>query len=338
MQVPALPDSIAAIARTVLYEGYILWPYRRSALKNQQRWTFGGVFPRAYSQIQPDDAFVMRTECLVTGDAQTSVTVRVRFLQVLDRLIAKLEGSELVFVDDVEIARMRYTRWQEAKEHEIVCPPLELGAVEQPVEVPVQVESGEMREWIGDGDGRAAAVIRRWQAIHGRITLTAQPLDERLYRLAVVITNESQWHGEHRTAVLMRTMVSTHTILQVRRGAFHSLIDPDPACRAAAAECRNTGTWPVLVGEAGSHDAMLSSPIILYDYPQIAPESSGDFFDAGEIDQLLVLSILGMSSAEQQAMAETDAAACAILERCRALSREQLMQLYGATRTMRRID
>jgi hypothetical protein len=37
-------DPVAAIARAVLYEGYVLWPYRRSALKNAQRFTFGSLY------------------------------------------------------------------------------------------------------------------------------------------------------------------------------------------------------------------------------------------------------------------------------------------------------
>ena len=60
----------------------------------------------------------------------------------------------------------------------------------------------------------------------------------------------------------------------------------------AAAACRNVGTWPVLAGEAGERDTVLSSPIILYDYPQIAPESPGDLFDGAEIDEILSLRIL----------------------------------------------
>ena len=35
------------IADAWLFEGYILYPYRPSSIKNQQRWTFGGLFPRA---------------------------------------------------------------------------------------------------------------------------------------------------------------------------------------------------------------------------------------------------------------------------------------------------
>ena len=45
-------DAVEKIAAAVLYEGYVLWPYRRSAPKNQQRWTLGGVYPRAYSEAR----------------------------------------------------------------------------------------------------------------------------------------------------------------------------------------------------------------------------------------------------------------------------------------------
>ena len=32
-----MTDPVRQIADAVLYEGYILWPYRRSATKNRQR-------------------------------------------------------------------------------------------------------------------------------------------------------------------------------------------------------------------------------------------------------------------------------------------------------------
>ena len=41
---------VEAIAKAVLYEGYILYPYRASNVKNQRRWTFGGVYPRDYAR------------------------------------------------------------------------------------------------------------------------------------------------------------------------------------------------------------------------------------------------------------------------------------------------
>src|SRR5438046_9033898 len=79
------PDPVRAIADAVLYEGYILWPYRRSALKNQRRFTFGGVYPPAHSREHPDDSATMRTEVLVVASESAAVDVTVRFLQIVRR-------------------------------------------------------------------------------------------------------------------------------------------------------------------------------------------------------------------------------------------------------------
>ena len=64
-----MTDPVEKIAAAVLYEGYVLWPYRRSAQKNQRRWTFGGVYPRAFSESAgTNDPWLMQTQCLVEGE------------------------------------------------------------------------------------------------------------------------------------------------------------------------------------------------------------------------------------------------------------------------------
>jgi hypothetical protein len=68
------------------------------------------------------------------------------------------------------------------------------------------------------------------------------------------------------------SMAATHTILRVWGGEFFSMIDPPEIYRALAGECQNIRTWPVLAGQRGQHQIMLSSPIIVYDYPEIADE------------------------------------------------------------------
>ena len=88
----------------------------------------------------------------------------------------------------------------------------------------------------------------------------------------------------------------------------------------------------MLVGEPGEADTMLSSPIILYDYPEIAPESPGDLFDATEIDEILTLRILTLTDEEKQAVSALDDRGRAMLERTEALAREQLMGLHGTLR------
>jgi hydrogenase maturation protease len=115
------------------------------------------------------------------------------------------------------------------------------------------------------------------------------------------------------------------------------MIDPPEPYRAIAATCRNVGVWPVLVGEPGARDTILAAPIILYDYPQVAPESPGDLFDATEIDEILTLRILTLTEDEKRAMRDVDARARALLERTESLARDQLMALHGTIRGLRPI-
>jgi hypothetical protein len=86
------------------------------------------------------------------------------------------------------------------------------------------------------------------------------------------------------------------------------------------------------VGDPGRATTVLSSPIILEDYPRVAPESPGDLFDGGEIDQLLILNILALTDEEKVEMAASDPRAREILERTEALTPDQLMALHGTIR------
>ena len=134
--------------------------------------------------------------------------------------------------------------------------------------------------------------------------------------------------------MLARSLLSAHTILRLQDGEFVSLLEPPPQFQEAAAACSNVGTWPVLAGEPGQRDTVLSSPIILYDYPQIAPESPGDLFDGAEIDEILSLRILTLTDEEKTAMCRTDERARRILERTEALPPEHFMKLHGALRSL----
>src|SRR4029077_11662669 len=79
------------LVAATLYEGYILYPYRPSSVKNRVRWTFGGVHPRAWSEASDGtDPWVTQTECLLRADEATSVSVRVRFLQLVSRTVRRL--------------------------------------------------------------------------------------------------------------------------------------------------------------------------------------------------------------------------------------------------------
>jgi hypothetical protein len=265
-------DPVRAIADAVLYEGYLLWPYTPGALKNQRRWTFGGVFPAAHSRAHPDDASLMRTQCLLDGDP-ADVSVTVRFLHVI----------------------RRYDGGEEAVERELGAGPIAIPA----------------------GRGERGT----WEALDGAVDVSSEPAGAS-WRITVDIVNRTPWEGGDRQAVLARTFCSTHTILRTAGGAFRSGVE-------AGAECASIGTWPVLVGEPGARDTLLSSPIILEDHPRIAPESPGDLFDGGEIDGLLALNILALTDAEKAELRAGDPRARELLERTEALSTEQLLRLSG---------
>jgi hypothetical protein len=174
--------------------------------------------------------------------------------------------------------------------------------------------------------------VRSWHALKGEIEVAVVPLGREVTRLSVEVRNLTPFPaGGPREGALALTFCSTHILVHVPQGRFVSLTDPPPELAGAAAACRNVGVWPVFVGEAGDESTMLASPIILEDHPRIAPESPGDLFDGGEIDQLLVLNILTLTEEEKAEMAASDPRGREILERTEALTAEQLMSLHGRT-------
>jgi hypothetical protein len=286
-----MTDPAEHIAAAVLYEGYLLWPYRRSARKNRQRWTFGGVHPRAYSEAcQGSDPWLMQTQCLIAGE-EPSVAATVRFLHVVERRVARQQAmGALEFVDALQVGEERYLAWEEATERQVSAPGLRLSALQSPQQVAIDVPAGETEEPLTAPDGEVVgALVRRWRELRGTAEIMAAAVQTGLWRLTVRLANATPWDGRDRDSALQQAFVSTHVLLHVEGGGFISLMDPPEALQQTAAACENLHTWPVLVGKAGERHTMLSSPIILYDYPQIAPESPGDLFDGTEIDQLLTL-------------------------------------------------
>ncbi len=330
------PDPIRQIADAVLYEGYILWPYTRSATKNQRRWTFGGVYPSAHSERREDDSCEMRTECLVEADAGTSLEVRVRFLHVVERAVMRRQGDALEPVDELTVGGSRHLSWDEAVEREVVVD--RLSPLDSPSMERIDIPAGsERKDLVGARGEPAGAIVRSWRELSGVVEVSGIELSPGVVRLAVRIHNASPYANDDREQALRQTFVSTHTALRVEGGAFISLTDPPDELRAAAESCRNDGTWPVLVGAPGERHTLLSSPIILQDYPEIAPESPGDLFDGAEIDGLLTLSILSLTDEEKRDMRDADPRAREILERTESLSPEELMRLHGAIRDLQAV-
>ena len=307
-----MSDPVRQIADAVLYEGYILWPYRRSAMKNAQRWTFGGVYPRDWNERHPDDRWQMQAQVLVLGEPAVETTVR--FLHVVRRQLIS-DGEP---VDELVVDGERHISWEEATEREL--PP-----------GPIAIAGGREEEPLGE----RASVVRSWLKLDGAIDLATERVRDDLHRLTVRISNTTPFSGSREQA-LEQTLCSCHAVLRAGPGAeFVSLTDPPPELREEAAACTNEGVWPVLVGEPHERGTMLASPIILEDHPRVAPESPGDLFDGGEIDQMLVLNILALTDEEKDEMRASDPKAREILERTEGLSPEDLMKLNGRLSDLR---
>lgn len=333
--------AVDRIVKAVLYEGYMLYPYRPSAVKNRQRFNFGVIYPREYAEAQHSgDASTMQTECLVRGDERTACVVLVRFLRTVARSPLK-RGSfsdALQTVERLEVDGKTYQSWQEAAEETIELTEFNLASLcLQATRWPFRFSPWRREDEIRERTGVVAGIVR-WEkkTVAGSIELTATRLPDGLFKLRVRISNDTKMVvGRNRENALEHSLVSAHTILELQGGEFLSLTDPPEVYRDVARSCENVGTWPILVGTNGERHTMLSSPIILNDYPEVAPESPGDLFDGAEIDEILSLRILTMTDEEKREMRESDARARQILERTETLPEEHWMKLHGALRGLK---
>ncbi|OAJ59444.1 hypothetical protein A6V36_27790 [Paraburkholderia ginsengiterrae] len=346
-------NAVESVVQAVLYEGYMLYPYRPTSVKNRQRWTFGGVYPRAYAEASGSDPWVTQTECLLRGDERTRVAVRPGFLQVIERVVLDVDDAPNArpaqdrpawrMVQRLDIDERRYSPWQEAAERHIAVPALMLGELlHEGREIPFLFEAACDLEPLADRHGTLRGALRRTRAsLEGRVEVSAASVAADAFRLRVRIINETPLADAgtlKRDAASLYALVSCHTVLTIMGGEWVSSIDPPTELAAAAAACRNIGVWPVLVGNEQQPDTMLASPIILYDFPQIAPESTGDLFDATEIDEILTLRILTMTDDEKREMIATDERARELLARTESLGAEQMQKLHGTLRQLRTID
>ena len=341
-------STLDRLVAATLYEGYILYPYRPSSVKNQVRWTFGGVHPRAWSEASGGtDPWFVQTECLLRSGDDAAVTVHARFLQLVTRTVARLDppsasldgelAARLEDVEELRVAGITHRGWEEASEVDIDCGRHDISKL-LAGEVVVErsfMDHCDVEPLIDDGGLVVGALIRDCQTLNVDVSIDALRVGTDLTRVRVVVRNTGAFNlngDRDRDRALCRSLISTHAILNAEGGEWLSLADPPSDAVAAAATCRNSGLWPVLVGEPGSADTVLASPIILEDHAQVAPESSGDLFDATEIDEILSLRILALTDDEKAEMRAADNRSRALLERTEALTGEDLMRMHGTIR------
>jgi len=160
--------------------------------------------------------------------------------------------------------------------------------------------------------------------VAGRFELVTEALEPDLWRVHLSLHNDSPWRGEDRGEALLHSLASTQLVLHSPGGRFLSCQDPLPPHA-----CRQEGWWPVLFDD----HSVLVSPILLNDFPRVAPESPADAYDATEIEQLLQLSVLALSD-QERVEARVLPQTRAIVERAEGLEAEQFMQYHGTFRDL----
>jgi hypothetical protein len=324
-----------SIADALLYEGYVLYPYRASAAKNQARWQWGVIAPPSAATTAE------RTACATDvvigptiGGATPVLHVRLRFLQALRRTLRDAGGAP---VDELDVGGTRWVSWDEAREHEIDMTPLPLLPPDRAhATLPVRLEPIEEVEELHGPDGSLVGTAVRVAApVDASASVVAAWADEArtLLRVTVRVANTTDWATAHATReeLVRHSLVGLHVVLAVDGGRFVSLLDPPGSAAAAVKGCRQDGLFPVLIGD---DDVALASPIILYDHPAVAPESAGDLYDATEIDEILALRVLTMTDAEKAEARGTDRRAAAIVDRCDAMTPDAWARLHGTVRSI----
>jgi hypothetical protein len=305
-------DEVRRIADAVLYEGYILYPYRASAQKNRSRWQFGVLMPPGYAAADPSERATVQAECVFEHSGEPSVEVIVRFLQVQRRTTTGAIPS-----------------WDEAVEHEI---PVTAGRA-------TLLGEGCADEFVVPGgeasDG--ADVVRRRERLAGTVSVRARQLPGPwpAARLTVRVTNQTRTEPVpgQRDEALPSALVAVHLIIVVSGGAFISMTDPPEWAKPEVEACQNIGCWPVLAGPEDDRQVMLATPIILADHPALAPESPGELYDGTEIDEILTLRTLALSDAEKLEARATDPRAAALIDRVEAMDGPTLERLHGTIRS-----
>jgi hypothetical protein len=324
-------DRARTIADAVLYEGYLLYPYRASSAKNQSRWQFGVLGPPGAAEAAFGEDDTLSAQFLIDGDA--TITLVVRFLHLQRRAVEKrTDDGRYEPVDELTGTERSWLTWDEAVESEITFGPLDLGGGGQPWTFQVAAPAASAIEEVEGG-----RLVRSRRALHGCLTVTSEP-DNGLWRVTTVLRNTTRVVDDlasDKDAIIAASMIGTHLIAEVSGGQLVSLLDPPDSAAAAVDRCHQHRCFPVLAGPPGDNALLLISPIILYDHPEIAEQSEGALYDSTEIDEILTLRVMTMTDEEKAQALATDPLAAQIIDRCDAMSPEAMQRLHGVLRDPR---
>jgi hypothetical protein len=339
------------VADAVLYEGYLLYPYRASSSKNQVRWQFGVLGPVGAVEAMVGEDPVLFTECLLEPAGEgANVDIYIRFLQTQWRAPERFvdgEGGRFEHVDELRVGATNWIGWHEAVEQELAVTGLTVEDLVAGRDIEVALPGGEEFELVREADGTVAGrLVRTRYPLVGRVAITATReqtippvvlVRVEVENTAILDVTDETSRSIRRDLAARQSFVGTHLLLTATESAFVSVVDPPHWAADPAARCGNARCWPVLAGTRGENgqtsEIVLGSPIILGDYPEIADESPGQLFDSAEIDEILTLRIMTMTDEEKVEARGTDPRAAAIIDRSDDMPPEVFERLHGALRS-----
>lgn len=335
-------DLARTVADAVLYEGYLLYPYRSTSGKNQARWQFGVLAPPGAAAAGLGEESGMATQCLLRPGGTAAVGVSVRCLQLQVRGVERVgPDGQFTPVGELVVDGTTWLSWDEAVEREVSFGPFpvaELGdgatgatGATLGVTRDVAIAGGADIEPLHDASGTLVGrVVRRRYPLAGTLRLAAER-DDGLVRLTAGVENTAS-PAARKDEAIRHSFIGAHLMITAQDAQFVSVIDPPADAAAAAAACTQRRCWPVLAGAAGATDVVLGLPIILYDYPEVAPQSAGALFDSTEIDEILTLRVMTLTDEEKAQARATDPQAAAIIDRCEQMTPQELQGLHGILR------
>jgi|SRR5579875_350458 len=318
-----------AVADSVLYEGYVLYPYRASARKNKFRWQFGLLYPPGTGERTS-----ARAECLLEpAGPHPAVYVRARWLHAVRRDVEAAEREGWRPVEEAVVDGELLVGWDEGEEEVLDLGPLSVGG--EPCSSQALLSLPGKQDVERSGRARVRTV-RRSEPLALAARASAEPAG-RYYKVSAELANtkvSSGLRGSAHNELARHCLIGAHIMLAAEGGTFVSVTCPPPEAASAAANCQSDGLYPVLVGEG---DVVLASPIILYDFPAVAPETPGDFYDATEIDEILGLRVLTLTEEEKAEARATDPRAAAVIERCDTMGPAAWERLHGTMRPVQQL-
>lgn len=313
-----------AVADAVLYEGYLLYPYRASSRKNQSRWQFGVLGPSGAADVGIGEDSSLSAQVLVRPHGIPLISGAVRFLQLQHRGAQRnLRGGRFAPVDELTSGTRTWLTWDEAVECEVAIDRFPVPSL--PRTIDISAPGGRDVETVEGG-----RLVRTRQPLHGLLSISAEP-DGDLLRLTFEVRNIGSPAADKDEAIAT-SLIGTYVLIEVTDGEFVSLLEPPDTAVDAVARCRQHRCFPVLAGPPGDHTLMLASPIILYDHPEIAEQSNGALYDSTEIDEILTLRVMTMTDEEKTQARATDPLAAQIIDRCDSMSPEAMLNLHGVLR------